>query len=476
MKKILRLSLLLMQSLSLCAQQEDAPLANETSLKQTSLQIKTFDSLVKIMSDWPEGVLINFFHSKKQLPLTFDEFYTMTSICLYECQKKVPLPYENQFIVQKVSLTSSTANICIIGDIHGSWHALMKILNDLINPQHGKQKYIDNNFKIINPNFYMIFTGDYIDRGNYGLEVLYTLMCLKLNNWDNVFLLKGNHEDIKTSMLTRNNFYNELLNKFPGKSNDTIKEYVDSILFNPSTQTDGLLSKWFKLLPQALYLRTQQGEWIQFCHGGMHEFTPQTNNIDPTHFLQSQDQMRLITAKDFETIDTVSKTKIVENGVRKTGFLWDDLLYQENKFVLDAFARTGTRHHDPIDVSKNGLASLGLKAIFRGHQHFGSGLKMISSSAFFGCNNPAINKDEPTALPGFPVAWNKVVSEDERKKGAINICQAECPVFTFTTATELNAIKGANSAFEVFYGLLKISPMYEDWVLIPVSIENKRTE
>jgi hypothetical protein len=37
--------------------------------------------------------------------------------------------------------------------------------------------------------------GDYTDRGLWGVEVIYILMCLKINNPDLVFLLRGNHED-----------------------------------------------------------------------------------------------------------------------------------------------------------------------------------------------------------------------------------------------------------------------------------------
>ena len=39
--------------------------------------------------------------------------------------------------------------------------------------------------------FYMVFLGDYLDRGHYGMEVVYTLLRLKFENWDRVFLLKG---------------------------------------------------------------------------------------------------------------------------------------------------------------------------------------------------------------------------------------------------------------------------------------------
>ena len=52
-------------------------------------------------------------------------------------------------------------------------------------------------FRLAKPNTYMVFLGDYTDRGNYGIEVLYTMLRLKLANPEQVFMARGNHEDIQ---------------------------------------------------------------------------------------------------------------------------------------------------------------------------------------------------------------------------------------------------------------------------------------
>ncbi|MCW1300957.1 MAG: metallophosphoesterase family protein [Candidatus Nanoarchaeia archaeon] len=69
-------------------------------------------------------------------------------------------------------------NLLIVGDIHGDYTSFRTIL---ANSNLG----------------YLIFLGDYADRGEMGYEVLEELM--KLRSAENVVLLKGNHEDYSSS-------------------------------------------------------------------------------------------------------------------------------------------------------------------------------------------------------------------------------------------------------------------------------------
>jgi len=63
-------------------------------------------------------------------------------------------------------------NIYVIGDVHGCYHTLLKLINKL--PKNAK----------------IIFVGDLIDKGNYSVEVLELI----INNPEKYFTIKGNHE------------------------------------------------------------------------------------------------------------------------------------------------------------------------------------------------------------------------------------------------------------------------------------------
>lgn len=68
----------------------------------------------------------------------------------------------------------------IIGDIHGQFYDLIALL-DLIdlNSEH------------------VLFLGDYVDRGAFGVETYLYLLLLKCHYPNNIFLLRGNHESEK---------------------------------------------------------------------------------------------------------------------------------------------------------------------------------------------------------------------------------------------------------------------------------------
>jgi serine/threonine-protein phosphatase 2B catalytic subunit len=66
----------------------------------------------------------------------------------------------------------------VLGDIHGQFYDLVQLCLTKVDIEKDT----------------LLFLGDYVDRGNFSIEVMLTLLILKLNRPQKVFLLRGNHE------------------------------------------------------------------------------------------------------------------------------------------------------------------------------------------------------------------------------------------------------------------------------------------
>lgn len=145
---------------------------------------------------------------------------------------------ERQSFVQKLVVPIGT-KLVLHGDLHGDVHSLTESL----------APYLDGNdgFKL-KEDVYVIFLGDYVDRGLYGFECIYTLMRLKIDNPERVFMTRGNHED--SAISDRYGFGTELEKK------GILPHEVAKIY------------RLYDLLPTALYVGSGN-HFIQLCHGGL---------------------------------------------------------------------------------------------------------------------------------------------------------------------------------------------------------------
>ncbi len=287
--------------------------------------------------------------------------------------------------VQKLVVDTNSI-IALHGDHHGDIHSLLAYLLFL-----QKEGYLDKKdaFKIVHPNFYMSFLGDYVDRGNYGLEVIYTLLRLKIANPNRVFLVRGNHED--GSINGMYGFETEVKTKFK----QLTKQSLDKYFFR--------ITHLYDFMPVALYLGSgnKQQNFIQCCHGGMEigyqplqllekpeavafQWLTQLNRNDNFADLQANLQkVRKSSIPEptpaFADINLEAIDKIDYFG--SIGFMWNDFIV-DPLLPIDYIDGRGYQYGKAITEGVLQQASTEthrIRGVIRAHQHASGATDMMRS-------------------------------------------------------------------------------------------------
>ena len=123
--------------------------------------------------------------------------------------------HSNNYVnhIKKINTNNNEKFICI-GDVHGSIHTFIRLLF-----RFHKYGILDiKTMKIIEP-YNIVFLGDVIDRGSWGLEIACTLIILLINNPQRMHWNSGNHEDKELNLLY--GFYSEINKKYSSRVPDT---------------------------------------------------------------------------------------------------------------------------------------------------------------------------------------------------------------------------------------------------------------
>lgn len=91
-------------------------------------------------------------------------------------------------IVQKAMLDQQS-RVVVLGDLQGAFHSLTRDLTELKNLQ-----IIDEQLRVTQQNYFIVFQGNVINRSPYTLETLSIILRLIQRNPDNVIYLKGKNE------------------------------------------------------------------------------------------------------------------------------------------------------------------------------------------------------------------------------------------------------------------------------------------
>jgi hypothetical protein len=152
-------------------------------------------------------------------------------------------PNTNTYI--KVLRPSQYDKYIVFGDIHGSLQTLARNIF-----RFRAMNILDENFRL-KENYNAIFLGDIVDRGNYGYECLVLIFLLKLINPRNVYINRGNHEELTAS--TAYGFRSEMIAK-----NFTINDF------------DTIIRTTIGLTHSALMIKDPHtNKYIWLCHGGV---------------------------------------------------------------------------------------------------------------------------------------------------------------------------------------------------------------
>jgi hypothetical protein len=357
-------------------------------------------------------------------------------------------------------LVPDDSEIYFRADLHGDIRSLIANMSWL-----NEKSYLQG-FNIARTNFYMIFLGDYTDRGAYGIEVLYTLLRLKLANPERVFLTRGNHEDV--GMHSRYGFHQEGWAK-----------YGDSFNWQK-------IGRALDFLPVVIYVGAGEN-FIQCNHGGVEPgYKPRGLFEAPGplgfQFLGALNQKQFLSGHPewLANADKASRRTAGESlrdfrpadplAPEVLGFAWNDFTVQasEPQLVRDplrafVYGERSTR----FLLRMAGTGSNQVQAVFRGHQHSSVPnpmmRRLIASRGVFRHWQAA---DLPDLLNASVSKLSKVLEREEVRSIPAG------SVWTFNVSPDSVYGQGCGYNFDSF-GILTTARTFADWRLQVVNLPMK---
>ncbi len=365
------------------------------------------------------------------------------------------IPFEPY--AQKLSVPEDS-EIFFRADLHGDVRSLLANLTWL------NEKGYLRGFSVARTNFYMVFLGDYTDRGAYGIEVLYTLLRLKLANPDRVFLTRGNHEEVGLQL--RYGFIEEGRRKYDAAFN--AQKVVRAHDF----------------LPVVVYAGSGQN-FLQCNHGGMEPgFNPRTlleaSNALSFQFLGTLQQRKFLTDHPnwLAGMETKARQAVAELLLDfrpdspvspvSLGFMWNDfaVLASEPALVNDPdrafiYGASATQ----FLLRNAGTSNRFVHAVFRGHQQASilnpMMRRLVASRGVFRHWQAA---DSAAQLDASVSQLSKALERSEIRAIPTG------SVWTFNVGSDSVYGERCGFTFDAF-GILKLARNFADWRLQVVNVE-----
>lgn len=351
------------------------------------------------------------------------------------------------------------AEVIFHGDFHGDVRSFVASLGWL-----NTNKYLEG-FKLSRSNLYMVFLGDYTDRGMQGVEVLYTLYRLKLANPDRVILARGNHEDI--SLAQNYGFLAEGNAKY-ARAFNAVK-----------------VLRAYDFFPTVVYVGTGTN-YIQCNHGGMEAgYDPgalldspgeqrfqMLGALNQSRFAQENPAWVAALARSERSVVTAHFKDLVPQSPvapETLGFMWNDFSIAKGEAALafDALRPAIVYGEGAVKgfLEIAGTERNRLRAVFRAHQHSSSLNSMmkrlkVSNGIFRHWQNndgtALLDADETKLLPVLETSMERAIPTGS--------------VWTFNVAPDTYYGEGCKFNFDTM-GILKVAEKFDDWRLRVVNVQ-----
>jgi calcineurin-like phosphoesterase family protein len=400
--------------------------AAEGSDGQNVLMLRHFDGMpltgeifqkMQRLSDGMEAKKVDFASVKNKSLMTYDERKVKEIKELFDKYLEQFPSKDADFIQETVFPVGS--KVTFFGDIHGSWNTLIKNLPT-----------------VLGENEYLVFLGDYVDRGQYGLETLIALIELKLKDPNKVFLLRGNHEQDKPRSGEFYSYQNEM-NDFEvvkaygflgnsGFEGNFLAEIPNKVPSGWVETIAELFNRFVDSLPSALIIKAgaEANSYRILClHGGVvrafHDKRDERGSMDLSKPLYGLTPA----AED----DSAFHLRNLCFQMR-----WTDFLKSPKEFSL---FKNGRGHNTPTKAAELWMQENNIQLIVRGHQHEAPCVKLLS-------------EDEA----GF-VRWTH--------EADYPVQQLEDKIITLSNAVSLDSYKG--KTFEEYSNLqLNLGASFDD--------------
>jgi len=230
--------------------------------------------------------------------------------------------------------------VTVVGDLHGDLDDLLMILDSVGMPSEEHT---------------IIFNGDFVDRGQHGVEVLAVILAMKIVFPENVHLNRGNHED--SALCRAYGFYDEVMAK-----------YSSPRLFDEITRV-------FAALPLCCIIRDR----AFVVHGGI----PRTEGTTIQHIgaiARKTHSQTFCTATERGKAGKHTSRQVIED------MMWSDPDPYERGTAAKTLRGAGCRYGPDVVVKwLRSLGSASLKTLIRSHECVENGYDVIDCGDGYKC-------------------------------------------------------------------------------------------